>query len=440
MKSITSLKIAISSTILVFFSLSAQANICGTDFQNFNPTTNGLDFVTVHSSETLKPCILNFGLFFNYAANTLSYSRNFGTATSGKKAGDRILGADLSLGMGISENWDFGVNVPFIVSQELKDNTGVTFYDKKGATEVKLNTKYRFSGDDSGGWAGILSMNNNLIENNPFAGSGGGPTLNFELAYDKTFEKWATAVNVGYRKRQPGDQIPNQPYIPLKDQFIYSIAGSYLFTQSSTKLILELFGAQAVNKVDYDADGSLNSLEALAGIKKDISNNLAFHIGGSTKVGNAIGNPDWRIYTGINWAIGPICDDQPKIEKIEEGHSTAKTPDRYRLSVAVLFDTDSDKIKGNYAQEIDNFIVEIQKRGFKKLEIIGHTDSVGSDEYNLNLSQRRSRSVKTYIVEKFKVPAGKIDTNGFGESDPIADNGNYQGRQKNRRVEFNVWK
>lgn len=427
-------------SLFFFFSVSAQANICGTDFQNFNPTTSGLDFVTVQSSETLKPCILNLGLFFNYASNTLSYSKNYGSATSGTKAGDKILGADLSLGIGISENWDFGVNIPFVLSQELESNTGVTFYDKKGATEFKFNTKYRLKGDDSGGFAGILSMNNNLIDNNPFVGSGSKPTFNIELAYDKLFDKWATAINIGYRKRQSGDIIPNQPFIPLKDQFIYSVAGSYLFEKSSNKLILEIFGAQAVNKVDYDADGSLNSLEGLIGLKHDYNNNLAIHIGGSTKLSNAIGNPDWRVYTGINWALGPVCDTQNKVEKIEIPEVADKKPETYRLSVAVLFDTDSDNIKGDYASEIDNFITEIQKRGFKNIEIVGHTDSVGRDEYNLDLSQRRSKSVKNYIVEKFKIPSEKITTNGFGESDPIADNGNFQGRQKNRRVEFNVWK
>src|SRR6187431_918759 len=92
---------------------NAEANICGTDYQNFNPTTNGLDFVTVHSSETLKPCVINAGLFFNYAVNSLTYSRTLNAQViSGQKLKDKTLGADFSFGFGITDRWDFGVNIP----------------------------------------------------------------------------------------------------------------------------------------------------------------------------------------------------------------------------------------------------------------------------------------------------------------------------------------
>jgi hypothetical protein len=56
---------------------ASKANVCGTDYQTFNPTTSGLDFVTVHSSETLQPCYINFGSFLNYSVNTLTYTRSY---------------------------------------------------------------------------------------------------------------------------------------------------------------------------------------------------------------------------------------------------------------------------------------------------------------------------------------------------------------------------
>src|SRR3954462_6219419 len=108
---------------------SAFANICGTDYQNFNPTTNGLDFVTVQSSETLKPCIINMGLFFNYAANSLTYGPSINpTFRQGQQANDRVLGADLSLGVGLSERWDVGVSMPFVLSQQVSDDYYVSSY------------------------------------------------------------------------------------------------------------------------------------------------------------------------------------------------------------------------------------------------------------------------------------------------------------------------
>ena len=61
----------IKALLLIFAPLSVLANVVGVDTQNFNPTTSGLDFVTVHSSETLKPGYVNFGFYLNYAGNTL---------------------------------------------------------------------------------------------------------------------------------------------------------------------------------------------------------------------------------------------------------------------------------------------------------------------------------------------------------------------------------
>lgn len=427
----------LATLVLLLSSATARANICGSDFQNFNPTSGGLDFVTVHSSETLKPCLINMGLFVNYAVNTLSFSQNYpGSTTSlGEKADDRITAGDLSAGYGLTQNWDFGIALPFIIRQDINDPSGGTYYNKRGLNEIKANTKYRFLGNDSGGLAGVLSINQNLIKNNPFAGEGAGPTTNFELVADTSLGPFALAANIGYRWRQKGDPIPNQPFKPLSDQYIYSVAGSYLIPRSDTKLIVEVFGSRAAGHVDYDTNRSLNALEWLAGIKHDFSHALAFHVGGGTEIGNALASPEWRVYTGLNWAIGPVCDDNKEVQRIARPDH-----DLYTFSAEVLFDHDSDVVKEAYAGQIDRLMVELLKSGFSRIEVVGHTDSVGAAAYNLDLSQRRAKSVRAYIAAKHKVSLDKLTTDGMGESQPIADNGNFQGRKKNRRVEFKVWK
>jgi outer membrane protein OmpA-like peptidoglycan-associated protein len=65
----------------------------------------------------------------------------------------------------------------------------------------------------------------------------------------------------------------------------------------------------------------------------------------------------------------------------------------------------------------------------------GHTDSVGSDEYNQELSEHRAQSVRDYFVQQ-GIPAGTIEARGFGKSEPIATNDTSEGRQQNRRVEL----
>ena len=72
-----------------------------------------------------------------------------------------------------------------------------------------------------------------------------------------------------------------------------------------------------------------------------------------------------------------------------------------------------------------------------KIQLEGHTDSVGSDEYNLKLSQQRADAVRTYLISQ-GVPAETVTATGLGKADPVASNDNAAGRQKNRRVEMVV--
>ena len=73
-----------------------------------------------------------------------------------------------------------------------------------------------------------------------------------------------------------------------------------------------------------------------------------------------------------------------------------------------------------------------------RIEIQGHTDSRGSDDYNLKLSQDRAQSVLDYLVINHELPVARLMARGYGESRPVASNDNPEGRQKNRRVEFVV--
>jgi outer membrane protein OmpA-like peptidoglycan-associated protein len=72
----------------------------------------------------------------------------------------------------------------------------------------------------------------------------------------------------------------------------------------------------------------------------------------------------------------------------------------------------------------------------RRIQIEGHTDSVGSDHYNLRLSEHRAERVKQYLVRHYRLPPERLMAVGRGEAEPIADNATPEGRQKNRRVEL----
>jgi OOP family OmpA-OmpF porin len=84
--------------------------------------------------------------------------------------------------------------------------------------------------------------------------------------------------------------------------------------------------------------------------------------------------------------------------------------------------------------ELSDTLSSLQSDPELRIRIDGHTDSVGSDAYNLRLSQRRADSVKHYLVGE-GISGSRIETRGFGESSPVADNDTEAGRARNRRVE-----
>jgi len=103
----------------------------------------------------------------------------------------------------------------------------------------------------------------------------------------------------------------------------------------------------------------------------------------------------------------------------------------------VLFDFDSANLKPGAREKIARVAGILRSHPDLKIQVEGHTDSVGSDAYNLRLSERRAESVRTGMVQD-GVNRDVVGTAGFGESKPVATNGTAVGRQQNRRVEIVV--
>jgi outer membrane protein OmpA-like peptidoglycan-associated protein len=103
----------------------------------------------------------------------------------------------------------------------------------------------------------------------------------------------------------------------------------------------------------------------------------------------------------------------------------------------VLFDFDSANLKPGAREKIAHVASILKSHGDLKIQVEGHTDSVGSDGYNLRLSERRAESVRASMVQQ-GVNRDVVGTAGFGESKPVATNGTAVGRQQNRRVEIVV--
>ncbi|MBJ7311008.1 OmpA family protein [Rugamonas sp. CCM 8940] len=113
------------------------------------------------------------------------------------------------------------------------------------------------------------------------------------------------------------------------------------------------------------------------------------------------------------------------------------TSEKASFSSEALFDFDKSTVKPDGRAALDDLLVKLQGMNTEVMVTVGHTDSVGSNDYNQKLSLRRAEAVKAYLVSK-GVEASRVYTEGKGETQPMADNAKAEGRAKNRRVTVEV--
>ncbi len=103
----------------------------------------------------------------------------------------------------------------------------------------------------------------------------------------------------------------------------------------------------------------------------------------------------------------------------------------------ITFVTNGHDLNSGFYEVLDSVVLVLQEFEKTAIVVAGHTDSVGGEEYNQALSQRRAYSVAQYLLSR-EVVAARIETIGFGERTPIADNATAEGRSLNRRVELSL--
>ena len=123
-------------------------------------------------------------------------------------------------------------------------------------------------------------------------------------------------------------------------------------------------------------------------------------------------------------------------------------PLKVNFSADSLFDFDKSNLRPAGKQELDRFATDLQGTDFDVITITGHTDRIGSHDYNMALSTRRAEAVKTYLAESAGIPAGKISARGMDGSDPVTKSDECRGTkatkqliaclQPDRRVEVEV--
>jgi outer membrane protein OmpA-like peptidoglycan-associated protein len=119
------------------------------------------------------------------------------------------------------------------------------------------------------------------------------------------------------------------------------------------------------------------------------------------------------------------------VQRVEEGIAVS-------FDSGILFAFDSSELRSQARENLNKLAEILNRDSDTHLLIVGHTDWIGSETYNLGLSLRRARSASDYLIAQ-GVSRNRIDVEGRGEYEPIADNETEEGRYQNRRVEVAIF-
>jgi outer membrane protein OmpA-like peptidoglycan-associated protein len=165
---------------------------------------------------------------------------------------------------------------------------------------------------------------------------------------------------------------------------------------------------------------------------------LIGHATGNTAAGVLIGA---AVGGAAGALIGNYMDKQAaEIERDIEGAKVERVGEGIKITFnsGILFDVNKTNLKNYSRTELTKLATILNKYDDTNILLAGHTDSTGSEEYNLELSQSRAYSVADYLVVQ-RVNSERFSVHGHGESDPVATNDTESGRAQNRRVEIAIW-
>ncbi|MEH6566727.1 MAG: OmpA family protein [Halopseudomonas sp.] len=196
---------------------------------------------------------------------------------------------------------------------------------------------------------------------------------------------------------------------------------------------------QELDQINSTADDRTTMAMAGVGIKNYLNENFFVKAGVDALYGFDHGNTEWQAGVGLGINFGSKKEEavvaaapapMPQPEPAPEMQSV-------RVELDVLFDFDKDTIRPEFRQDIQSLAEFMKTYPSVTTTVEGHTDSVGSDAYNQNLSERRANAVREALVEE-GVDGSRVSSAGYGEARPIADNSTDEGRAMNRRVEAEV--
>lgn len=413
--------------------------------QFFTPAgTHPNDYLTVYSSHTLPKQSWNAGFTLDWAKNPIEVGAPPGTRQAGIVNNTLIMNNYATYS--ILDWFAVGLNIPVYLLNDVnpllttgpaatfRDPTFTNFDKMTSIGDIMLRFKFRLR-DNTDRLVGVALVPFITLPSGPelaFAGNGmlaGGLAVVVDFNINRRVQ---LALNLG-------GTLTGQTFIRNFEQSSRLNAAlglevgiildrlKFLVEGRMAPTFVQFFDNEV--QVPAEVDGAFRI--GLGTLRENGTRPFDITVGGGAGLTIGVASPDWRAFLGLNYNWSPApCPEcvapAPQVRKIT-------------IDSKVHFAFDRAVIRPQSYPILDDVaaIIKSNQGSINRVLIEGNTDSIGSDQYNMRLSERRANAVRDYLVKK-GVSANVLDTVGYGETRPVATNDTAEGRAKNRRVEFKV--
>lgn len=419
----------------------SRDGVSSLDVNRFHPAPGSGRLLTVDMADVGRSPELVSQLVLHYADLPLAYT--FGERVTGKLVRDRVT-ADLSFAFSLLDRVQLGVALPVtlhqagqsitypdVVTREPRSLPGLS---ARGMEDLRLGLKGRFWSDERFGLGGVAEVVAPTGNAESYLGSAS-VTGSARLVGHATFQRLTVALNLGWRWAAAEQRLLN---IRAGNGLLYGAGAQVEVARHGEVpffLLGEVYGLVAPRLGDTVSSPAEAMLAGKARVR-----DWSFFLGAGAGLNEGYGEPRVRVMAGVShtWeyrpspqspALPPVVPAPPAITVKEEDS-------RLRLWEPVYFAFSKDTIDPvsfPLLDEVARFIREHPELG--PIRIDGHTDDVGTAQYNLELSQRRARAILEYLGTR-GVSGGRLSHKGYGKRCPLLSNTTEDGRAINRRVDF----
>lgn len=422
----------------------AVGNSAPLDVNRFHPAAGSGRLLTIDLADVGPPYELVGQFVLHYADLPLVYT--LGNRFQNAVVRNRVT-ADLAVSFSILERLQFSLALPVTLFQggdlitysDPTDGSARALPQAAGAglEDLRLQVKGRFWSNEQFRVGGAIETALPTGNANAYLGSSG-VTGTARVFGDYLWNQLAAGVTLGWRYAFVEEQLLG---VQAGNSFLYGVGAQYevyRYNDVPLSLVGEVYG------LVHGGGVVASPAEAMLAMKAQYRD-FTFLLGAGPGLNHGYGEPNIRVLGGVAWAWQyhpppppPVFAPAPVVALPPQRQAVVVPVegDRLQLWDAVYFDFNQATIKPVSFPLLDEVArVLVARPELGRIRVDGHTDDVGNDDYNLDLSRRRARAVSEYLVQH-GVPAARLSSEGYGERCPVTTNETDEGRATNRRVDF----